>query len=201
MSFPQLKINQSMGKIGIKRQPGSFEIKNNPTQVKVDHGTKKPLQIMDNIEIKNPPADLKIDQTKALEDVGIRSVNALTKHLRQKALKKTMQGIREIAQEGDKLAKIENKANRKGKAIAQLAKQELADNRKFGVKLVPSSPPEIKVKTNPVEVKAPKNDINVSLKGNIYPEVKAKPDKYEIYLAQKGKLEIEVVGNNLDYQG
>ncbi|TDX58898.1 DUF6470 family protein [Orenia marismortui] len=195
MKIPQLQINQSIGRIGIKRQEGSFDIETSPPQINMDYGNPKPFQILSQPQIDNSPAELKIDNTSFLEDVEFRRFNSLVKHLRGLAKKKINQGIVEIAQEGNRLAEIENKGNK----ISQLAKKELTeDKQEIGLKAIPSSPPDIEVETNPVKVKVKPAKIRVETNLS-FPEITATGDKFEIYLEQKGKLEIEVVDNRLDY--
>ncbi|WP_018249195.1 DUF6470 family protein [Orenia marismortui] len=193
MKIPQLQINQTMGKIGMEWQRGNFEMNLSPIEVEIDYGNSKPFQVVSQPQIDNPSAELKIDNTKFLEDIEFRKFNSLVKHLRGLAKNKITQGIVEIAQEGDELSKIEDK----GDKIAQLAKGELTDPKKE-ISLKVASSPSIKVETNSTNIKVNPAKIKVD-SNSAFPEVRASGDKVEIYVEQKGRLEIEVV-SNVDYQ-
>lgn len=192
-SAPQLRINKSLGQIGINKTKGYFKINKEPPDIEIDYGTDKKRKVLPDIKIDNPEADFKIDQSKCREDYGYYRVNSLIKHIKNKNIKKTVQSIKEIAREGDYLAGIE-----KNHKISEVAKKELDENKKqFRVGLVPESKPEISVKTYSTKVDIEDNKMRIDSNFSP-PSVDYKPTKVDIYMKEKGYLEMEVIGAKVD---
>ncbi len=185
-----------MAEIAINRKEGYLRISNPPNKLDINYNNPNSLQVVGKIQIDNSPAKLEIDQTKCLEEVGYRKFNSQLKYLRGEAEKKTGQAIAEIVHEGEFLAKVEKGSNQ----IAKLAKRKMNSSQKeFGVKAIPSSPPEINVQTYPIKVKVNQSKIQVE-DSFVYPQVDFKSEKLDIYLAQKGELKINVIGDFLNYR-
>ncbi len=188
MSVPQVRINQTVGQIGMKWTDGYFKLKNKQDNVDLEYqGAKKPGQVVGEVKIDNPPAKVEIDQTACLDDLNFRKFNSLIKHLKKEAIKKTAEGIVEIAREGDQLMMIEKGFG----VIPRLAKSELEDKKKFGIKSVPASKPKINAQLEQIKVNVDKVKIKVRNRFS-FPEVEVKGKKVDIYLAQRGKIDISV---------
>lgn len=194
MNIPQLEISFTMAQIGMKWTRGSMEIEQNIPQLDIDYGNGRPYQLVGNMEISSPPAEMEIDYTKALEDLGCRKLRSLISFMDNQAKEKTLEVIKEDSWDGNYLGKLELGGNR----IAQLARSKLLEEeQEVNVELLPKHPPDIKVKAYPVKVTVDPADIDV--KSNfVFPKAKIRPDQVEIYLAQKGELDIELVEHQID---
>ena len=192
MGVPQVIIEKSLGQIGINNIPSEFKLDKINPNVEIDYGGERPFQIVDSVEIKNSSVDLKIDQTKILEEYGFYKVRALTKYISQKDKKKISESISEIVQEGEYLSKIED--NNK---IAEIAKRELGEEKQFNIALLPESKPEIDVKTKKMKVNIKNNKMKVDTEF-YYPKLNYKKGKIEIYMKEKGYFNIDLKGNNIN---
>ncbi|QTL96930.1 hypothetical protein GM661_02535 [Iocasia frigidifontis] len=194
MNIPQLKINFTRAQIGMKWIRGSMEIEQNIPQLDIDYGNSRPYQVVGDMEISNPPAEMEIDYTKPLEDLGYRKLYSLINFMSNKAKEKALEGIKEDSRDGDYLGKLELGGNR----IAQLARSKLLEEKQeVNVELLPKHPPDIKVKTYPVKVTVDPADIDVE-SNFAFPKAKIRPDRVKIYLAQKAKLDIELVEHQVN---
>lgn len=194
MNIPQLDINFSMGQIGMEWNKGSMEIKQNTPQIDLDYSGSKPYQIVPDLKISNPPAELDIDNSKPLAELGFRKIHSLIDFMESKSKRKTLENLQEISRDGDYLGKLELG----GERISQLSKSKMLEEiPEVNVALLPENPPEINVKVNPVKIDITETDIKV--KNNfVFPKAEIKPDQLKIYLAQKGELEIELVKHVID---
>lgn len=196
LKIPQLRITQRMAEIAIDRREGYLKISSPQSQFDLNYNNSKQLQVVGDIKIDNPPAKLDIDQTKCLEEVGYRKTKSHIRHLTGQAEQRTWEGIAKIVSEGEFLAQIEKGSNQ----IVQLAKQKMNDSQKrFAIRSIPSSSPEINVQTYPIKVQV--NQARIQVESSFsYPQVDFKADRLEIYLAQKGELQIDIVGGSLNYR-
>lgn len=194
MNVPQLEINYTWPQIDMEWKRGSMEIKQNIPQIDLDYNTSKPYQIMGDMEISAPPAEMDIDYTKPLADLGCRKIRSLINFIDSKSKQKTLKAIQEFAREGDYLGKLELGGNR----IAQLARKKMMkEEYTTGIKSLPEHLPEIKVKTHGVKVDVSQTDIKVKT-NLVFPKAEIQPDQVKIYLAQKGELDIKVVEHQIN---
>lgn len=194
MNIPQLEISFTMAQIDMNWTRGSMEIEQNTPQLDIDYGNSRPYQVVGDMEMSNPPAEMEIDYTKVLEDLGYRKLHSLINFMDNQAKEKTIEAIKEDSQDGDYLGKLELGGNR----IAQLARTKLLEEEhEVNVELLPKQPAEINIKTNPVKVTVKPADIDVKT-NFVFPKAKIQPDQVEIYLAQKGELDIRLVEHQID---
>ncbi|MTI59264.1 MAG: hypothetical protein FH762_04600 [Firmicutes bacterium] len=194
MNIPQLEISFTMAQIDMKWTKGSMKIEQNTPQLDIDYGNSRPYQVVGDMEISNPPAEMDIDYTKVLEDLGYRKLHSLINFMDNQAKEKTIEAIKEDSQDGDYLGKLELGGNR----IAQLARTKLLEEEhEVNVELLPKQPAEINIKTNPVKVTVKPADIDVET-NFVFPKAKIQPDQVEIYLAKKGELDIKLVEHQID---
>ena len=192
MKVSQIVIERSLGQIGITKIPSQMKLNRINPNVEINYGGEKPFQVVDSLEIKNSSTDLKIDQSKILEEYGFYKVRRFTKYLDQKEKKNISKSISEIVQEGDYLAKIEDKNK-----ISTLVKKELNKKKSFGVALLPKNKPEIDIDIKQMQVDVKKNKIKVDSDFR-YPEFNYKEGKTEIYLKKEGYLNISLKGNTIN---
>lgn len=194
LQIPQLNITKTMPQIDARTERGSFDIESHTPQIELDYGHSRPYQRLGSLEMETPSAQFDIDLTKPYEDLGVRKFHSLIRFMKNKWYKKTLAGIAEFAREGDQLGQIGNARQR----IAQLAKKELDESQpQLALKSIPENPPDVKAVPGQLKVSYQKNQISVSTNFE-FPTVKVNPAKLNIYLAQEGNINIEIINNNID---
>ncbi|WP_408955665.1 DUF6470 family protein [Natroniella sp. ANB-PHB2] len=186
MRIPQLNISQRSGQIGVNKITGSFQMDAQLSEMNVTYDNPRPFQVVGDVEIDNPSAIVEIDRSSFLEDLGIRKFNSYLNFLEEQAHQKVSQGIDQIVQEGERLARIENQ----GDPIAQIAREKF-DGDRVEIRYNVSSPADINITREDLNVDVNQARIRVDLNFS-YPQVEARGDKYEVYLAEEPELSIEV---------
>ncbi|WP_027339046.1 DUF6470 family protein [Halonatronum saccharophilum] len=193
MTVGQININQRWGQLGINKAPGHFKMDASLGDLSINYNASKSLTVIDIVDINSSPAQLNIDYTKPLEELGFRKFTTLVKDIENQARNNVNESIRRIAREGDRLARIENGGN----PTADIARENSYDDYQFGVKAIPSTPPDIGVRVGDVKVDGNFNpcrmDIDIDFS---YPRVDGSADTYNIYLKKEPSLDISV-----DYKG
>lgn len=100
MNVPQLRIEQTNVQIGLNVRQPVQEMK----QPQADISIKQPEADMN---YNKRPARLTIDQTKALADVGIKSLGMVVREAAQKGYGTWSQGLSRVARDGDEMMRIE----------------------------------------------------------------------------------------------
>jgi len=151
-----------------------------------------------NIEVKTTPAqltmesprpDLHIDQSKCFADAGLRSPEVFKDYLVSQALNEFLEGVGEVASEGDALAQIN------GTSIADIAATCLDTDHVFDVKAMPQQPPDIRFDIYPVKVDYRPAQVDTRLRQG---RVESNLDwgKVEAYIKQRNYVEIKYAGKN-----
>lgn len=104
MDFPQIRIQTTNALLNIHTQPGQLSIEQPSAELSIQ---QPPAEM----EINRQPGQLTIDQTKAWDNLNLKSVLKASEDAAQQGHQDVMDGIARRVQEGDELMKIENKGN------------------------------------------------------------------------------------------
>lgn len=177
-----LQIHQQYAQIGLNIKEPAIRL--HTVHPRLEMNTRSGQLTM---ESRRP--DLHIDQSKCFADAGLRSPEALKDYLISQALSDFMEGVGEVASEGDALAQIN------GTSIADIAATCLDTEHVFDVKAIPQQPPDIRFDIYPVKIDYQPTDVDIRLRqGRV--ESNLDRGKVEVYLKQKNYIEIRYAGEN-----
>lgn len=187
--FPQIRLQSTPAQLEMQTIRGLMEIE----QPKADlHIEQPPAQV----NIDRIPSKLTIDQTKAREDVGLKSLTRLLEDATQQGRQDLLSGIARRVRDGEELMKIENG----GGALARQAKRNSeGEPKQFGIGWIPSAG-SVQMEYDPGKV-----SIDVEMKKPIIeskinkPIIQYHPSKVDIYLKQHQSVKIDF--ENLKYVG
>lgn len=104
MKIPQIRIESQSALIAINQTDPVQEIEQPMAKVSIE-------QPAATVKIETTPGKLTIDQTKAWEDMDLKSIFKRTKEFANQGFKDCMEGIARRTQQGNELMRIENKGN------------------------------------------------------------------------------------------
>lgn len=104
MQTPQIRIQSTPAKIGLTIQNAVHTYK----QPKAEQHIEQPKA---DVSIKQESPKLSIDQTKAWQNIGLKSVFVRSEEYANNARQKGLEHIATMAQEGDELMRIESGGN------------------------------------------------------------------------------------------
>lgn len=182
-----IRITQTYPKIGIQTQNAKLELSNcGKTDFTINHTEPK-------LELHTTQAKVYIDQSRCFADEGLKGIKDLMDDMVSQAQAQAFQYIAKKAEEGDSYARIENG----GKPILDAMKQDLYQTVDYNIGLMPTQGPEITVEPGEVETNLIRGEVNATF--NYVPiEGAYTPGKVSFDLLQKGSVEIEYVGKNID---
>ncbi|MBM6619043.1 DUF6470 family protein [Bacillus suaedaesalsae] len=183
MQVPQIRIESSYARLGMKTNDAQVAIEQPQDYLSIE----QPLAEM-NLSIT--PSKLTIDQSKAREDMDLKSILKRTEEAAQLGKTAVLEGIARRASEGNQLMKIENGGN----AIAMIAKENSKGREfKFNIGWIPS-PGSVKVEYTPskVDVKIDPQKPIINVEPN-KPILSYSPGKVEYMMEQYPSLKIDFV--------
>ncbi|MGG7619643.1 DUF6470 family protein [Bacillus coreaensis] len=189
MNIPQIRLQTTSAKIEINTTPAQLLIEQIPGDLQIE-------QPMATMNITRVPGKLTIDQTKAREDVGYKSVRRAVEDAAQEGRKSVLEGIARRTSDGEELMKIENGGN----PIATLAKRNSEKQPyQFNIGFIPSP--------NSVVTSYDSGSINVDIQPNKptikytanRPVTEYQPGNVDILLRSHSSLSIDF--ENLKYVG
>lgn len=187
MNIPQIQIRQQFAKIDINTTPGMLQIR----QHKADMQIRQHKGIL---EIEQSPVKVNIDSYPSRYDRGIKNNADFARDNFNRARAITLEAIAAIANEGDRLMRIEYKGN----PIAEIGLEKSTPKpveltlgwvRKPSFEMVP---PRLRI-----HYVSRKPEISVKLHR---PETAFTRGKVEISIRQYGDVEISVKGSSVDQQ-
>ncbi|GGD10877.1 DUF6470 family protein [Pontibacillus salipaludis] len=122
MKTPQIRIQSTPAKLGLTIQ----NAKHTYNQPKTEQHIEQPKA---GVSIKREPPKLSIDQTKAWQNIGLKSVFVRAEEYANHAKQKGLEHIATMAQEGDELMRIESGGN----SIASQAKRMIDGLWEFNI--------------------------------------------------------------------
>jgi hypothetical protein len=181
MNIPQIRMESTFAKIGIETSQGNMEIEQPPAEMSIEQ--PKAEMIID----RRPPR-LTIDQTKAFEDVQLKSVFRMTEDAAQEGYQQAMQTISNISQEGDELMMIEYGFSA---LPAQAQRNSETPKAEINIGWIPSHN-SVRINYDPGETNIRWNTrpVNIDVGPN-KPIINYNPGKTNIYLQQKNSLNID----------
>ncbi|WP_246942744.1 DUF6470 family protein [Bacillus pinisoli] len=127
MDIPQIRIESTKARLGIKTHHAQVTIEQPKADVSIEQPRPK-------LNISSSPSKLTINQTKAREDVDLKSIFKRTEEAAQRGKQDFLEGIARRASEGDQLMQIEHKRN----PISSIAKQNSTKEYQFNIGWIPS---------------------------------------------------------------
>lgn len=169
-TWSKIGIQTTRPSLEIRQARGEMEIKPQKTEVVIDRELPRVL----------------LDQSACFKESGLKNMGDLAAEAAEIARESALEYTGVLAEEGDRLAQIENPED----AFADVAfsRMEREDNREWTIALMPQSRPQIEV-TGHLKI-----DWQV-IEGGMeyqrrYPEFKFRRWTTKIYLQQQGKVEI-----------
>ncbi|RFU68299.1 hypothetical protein D0469_12355 [Peribacillus saganii] len=189
MQLPQIRMQSQQALIGLKAQRGVQNISQSNADLTI-------TQPMAEMTIKRIPSKLTIDQTKAREDVDLKSISKRIAEAAQAGVQELLNGIARRSQEGNELMSIENGGN----PIAGQAKRNSAkDQAGFTIGWIPKHG-SVEIDYDPgtvnIDVQVNKPLINANVNE---PRISYTPGSVEVNLKQSQSLKIDF--DNLRFIG
>ncbi|MCA1011246.1 DUF6470 family protein [Halobacillus halophilus] len=180
MSIPKLQIQTTQARLGIISRPAVQDIR----QYRAEQTIEQPEA---DVRIQQRSGKLTIDQTKAWNNIGLKSIFTRTEETAAKAQQIWMEGISRTAQEGDELMRIENKGN----PIAAHAEQ----NAQFDFSMIPGGKPafdlvDIQYEPAPAAISMEANPPKIQTVKRA-PDLTYQPGKVEVNLEQHANIHID----------
>ncbi len=182
----QLKINQYFGRIGINHVPSQLEISCQRAAMEIQ-------QELGQIELKRVPPAVKIDLKEAFGDLGMRKPDQAAQKATQDAWRTYYRGLARVVQEGDRLSRIE----RGGHPLIDILRENFNQQKELNVTAAPKARPKIEMVGGELYYHYHPGGVSIEVQPQP-PEIRYHPGKVDIYLLQKPRLEIEVIGVNVD---
>ncbi|MFD2629167.1 DUF6470 family protein [Oceanobacillus kapialis] len=161
MKLPQIRIQSQMAQTQIQQTRATQEIR----QPKADLNIQQPAA---EITMRTTPSKLKIDQTKAWEDMNLMHIFKRNDRFAQEGLSAVKEGMARRAQQGTELMKIENGGSPLTTQASTNAQRQM---KSLGLTFIPS-PFSVKTSYQPSE-------LDISVKTNA-PIIQAKANQPEI---------------------
>ncbi|MBN8201547.1 DUF6470 family protein [Bacillus sp. NTK034] len=183
MNVPQIRLESNFIKMGLKIEKSVQEIEQPPATQYI----QQPKAIL---EIEAIPGKLTIDQTKAREDVDLKSVGRRIEEFAQNGYQDWLKGLERRAAQGTELMKIENGGN----PIAHQAKENSeGPPLQFNIGWVPSHNSVI-IKYEPakvnIEAHPQKPMIEVETRKAVHTYT---PGKVSTEILEKNRLDIDFI--------
>lgn len=178
-SIPQIQIRQQFGRLGVEAEAAKITIRQPKADVDIH---SEPAQVVTYYR----EGDLRIDQSRAWDALGIGNHLELMKRMYSSAKQVALEGIARIARNGDRMAEID----RPGNKIAEIAGEEWRLAPRLDV-LGPASSDNVDIEYTPQkpDIRIRLGDVKIDVETH-QPEVDYYPGSLHIYMAQYPKLEI-----------
>lgn len=190
MQIPQIRLQQAHAQIGLRISQPVQEIQQKPAELSIKQESAK-------MTIENKPSQLIIDDEQFWNDLGFKSIPTLSQENAQHGRETVLDYIATKAQEGDQLAKIENKSDA---IVGFVTEKVLQPKEDFNIAFIPS-PGSVKIQFTPAELhinwKKGGADIQVTQNKVVHHYT---PGKTEVYLQQRQQLQIDFVGTNINHK-
>lgn len=190
MQLPRLEIDNRAAYIGINQRQATLEIRQPKADVRMN-------QPQPEVEYIKTQSKLEIDQTEAFADANLKNPLRVVKEWAEKAKQKVLQSLSEVAAEGDRLMKIEE---RDKTVIPEIARQNSEpEQKRINIGFMPSSAEKVKFYYQPsmIDVKVRRGNFQIDIEPKDIVK-NFKPGNLQVYLKQKAVMNIKVVGSTLD---
>lgn len=174
-----LEIRTTWSKIGIQTTRPTLEIWQSKGEIEIQP------QKMEAVIDRELPRVL-LDQSACFNESGLKSMADLAAEAAEIARETALEYTGVLAEEGDRLAQIENPED--GFADVALSRMEREDSSEWTIGLMPQSRPQIEV-TGHLEIDWQLIEGSMEYQHR-YPEFKCRRGTIDIYLQQQGKVEV-----------
>lgn len=183
MRIPQIRLKQTIAQIGMQITQPKQEIEQKPADLSI-------TQIPSKLTIDRTPSKLTIDQDQAWSELGFKPTSVLSQEFAEAGKQAAIEAIGEIAQEGDQLAAIEQKADAFIAIATEKGNPPPAD---FNIAFIPSHG-SVKTDYTPTElhINWERGGADIQVNPN-KPIHNYTPGKTEVYLRQMNQLQIDFV--------
>ncbi|OMF61482.1 hypothetical protein BK139_06470 [Paenibacillus sp. FSL R5-0490] len=183
MNVPQIRLESNFIKMGLTIEKPVQEIEQPPAAQSI----QQPKAIL---EIETIPGKLTIDQTKAREDVDLKSVGRRIEEFAQNGYQDWLKGLERRAAQGTELMKIENGGN----PIAYQAKgNSEGPPLQFNIGWVPSHN-SVRIQYEPakvnIEAQPQKPKIDVEIRKPVHNYT---PGKVSTEIIEKNSLSVDFI--------
>lgn len=184
MQIPQIQIQQTYAKIGLRITKPVQEIEQPPAQISIKQESAKMV-------IDRKPGMLEIDQEQARNEVNLKSPSVLSDDFAQYGRQQLLEAIASIVQKGNQMAAIKNNADA---IVAMATEYTLKMPPDFNIGFIPSHG-SVKFDYTPAEINIDwqigGTEIDTIVQKPIH---HYKPGKAEVYMSQWPELTIDVLG-------
>lgn len=184
MQIPQIQLQQTYAKIGIRITKPVQEIEQPAAQMTIK---QEPAKMV----IDRKPGILEIDQEQARYELNLKRPSVFSEDLAEYGRQEALQAIAEIAEKGNRMAAIKNKGN----AIVQMATENsIKPPPDFNIAFIPSYG-SVKMEYTPTEMQI--NWMTGGTEVNVVPQnpiLNYQPGKVEVYMSEWPELKIDVLG-------
>ncbi len=181
-----IRITQQFGQIGINYIQPQLNVNTKQAEMKL---TTIPPDIQ--IAIDYPQVYINLEQP--LAEIGLKKIIPFEAEQAEKGQSTLLLGIERAAREGDSLARS---AGQGTGIIADIAWQNIFDNRDYNVEAIPHTPPKIWF-SGGININVKPGYFRLQVDQN-YPETEFEPGKVNVYLEREPLLKIEAAGTYLD---
>jgi hypothetical protein len=184
MRIPQVRIQTTKAQLGMESQKGFLEHVN-PPQQQLDIKTN-----LVKVEIRSRAPQIRIDQTQAFAESGLKQPLALSQDNSAYSNQKMMESIGKIVDQGNQLMAIENGGN----PIPEHAVYNAYDQfvREWNMVTMPRSRPRIDLIEGTVDIQVRGGDVVNNTRPSKV-SFNYQPGKLDIYLKQKDSISMSVV--------
>lgn len=170
-TWPQLGMRTTRPVMRISQPKGELQIKQQKVAMEIDRELPRVL----------------IDQSQCFKELGNKNLVEMAQEAAQLGRERVLEYTGKMAEEGDQLARIEQRRP----VIAELAMARMEQEREWNIAFIPQSRPKIDV-TGYLQInwRVLKGQMNYQPR---VPKVSFQPGKLAIYMRQYGKVEIHYV--------
>ena len=180
-----------MLRINISTQPIRLEYTSRNAQTNLE-STQSTVQMETTpakVEISQPRGELTIDQTPCRYSIGLKNIADFAQEYVERGKQTAMDAIARIAQEGNQLARIENKSD----AVSDIAfDSNLSDLSELDITWAPIALPDIRYQANPVQLNPIAGKVNYSVQPGTV-QGNFQPGSVDIRVTQYPSIEISAV--------
>ncbi|MGI6488882.1 MAG: hypothetical protein GX964_02770 [Syntrophomonadaceae bacterium] len=180
-----LRITSQPALLGLDIKKPFLRMETSPPRVELDITRAR-------VEMHSSRPRIHIDQSECFADMERRTPLEFSWYWSGLAREAALNGIGEIAEEGDQLAAIEG-----GPTIADIALANTDDYVEWNIDFIPKHRPRIEFELQPVEFNPVPGRVDLHLnRGRVYTELDW--GRVDVYLRQQPYLKIEYLGQNYD---
>jgi len=181
-----LRITKNDALIGINITP----LKMNISQPKADFEMRqKPARVI----IKSEPLQIKIDQSQAFNEAGLKDNAAFSEDMVARSKQAAAEGLSRIVSEGNSMAAIESGGN----AIAEIAAANSIQIFDWNIDFIPKSKPVIDFIGGNIDISVDEGYVDIKTKPN-KPIIDVEVGSVDIFLRQKPDIKVEYLGKEVD---